>query len=699
MKNKLLIIIGLNLLSCILMQAQTVYKNYRDGVIYFKVKESSSLVLPTYNQSSNAEVMNGHPELKAMIAKYGVTEIVCPFRSKSATIQHIYRAKFTDISKVDGLTKELLQLPYIAYAEKAQLYQLFFTPNDIAPEQWYFNLIDAHTAWDLSMGSNLIKVAIVDNAFHIGHADLAPSIYSNPNEIPNNGVDDDNNGYIDDVNGWDVADSDNDPEPPNNFWTQFGLFDHGTHCAGIVGAATNNGTGIASIGNGIKIIPVKGTSDNSLIPIAIEHGPEGIDYAIAAGANVISLSWGGGSQDSTVTNMVNAALASNIIVVAAAGNNGDSTLSYPAALPGVISVGAITKNDYMASFSQYGSTVDVVAPGDSIWSTIASAPYGYESGTSMACPMVAGLCGLMLSYDPAATPSQVESCLKAGCQNIDMKNPSYVNLIGSGRINAFRSLTCMNPSLGPIADYHTSIYTGTCNDSLMHFYSQSVNGDSLYWSFPGGTPSASTTTNPVVSYAAPGTYTVTLIAQNAFGADTTTGTINIYPSPAASFNMSNDTVFLAQGGQLGLTSTSTNATTYLWDFGDNGTASGPNATHTYTAAGTYTVTLTAGNPGCSDVVTAIVYVSSYGVGIHENLLDATVSLFPNPAKDQLTIDLGGNKADEVTIYSSVGTKVITLAAANRNKIQVDISSFAKGVYYTKVLSGKDVAIKKFTVIQ
>jgi len=294
-------------------------------------------------------------------------------------------------------------------------------------------------------GVSSVKVAIVDDAIQTNHPDLQSVIWNNTDEIPGNAIDDDGNGYVDDVNGYDVADDDNNPSPPSNgLWQLLGLFTHGTHCAGIAGAATDNGIGIASIGAGISLVPVKSTSNSSLIPLALDKANEGVDYAVASGAKVISMSWGGPAQDSTLTNVIQAAVNAGRILVAAAGNDGNSTLSYPAALPGVICVGSSSNNDLVSSFSQRGNMIDVMAPGDSIWSTLAgTTEYGFQSGTSMACPMVAGLCGLMLSKNPNLSPAQIEACLKNTCDNIDAQNPSLIGQMGAGRINAFNAINCV----------------------------------------------------------------------------------------------------------------------------------------------------------------------------------------------------------------------------------------------------------------
>ena len=233
----------------------------------------------------------------------------------------------------------------------------------------------------MQRGVSSVKVAIVDDAIQTNHPDLQSVIWNNTDEIPGNAIDDDGNGYVDDVNGYDVADDDNNPSPPSNgLWQLLGLFTHGTHCAGIAGAATDNGIGIASIGAGISLVPVKSTSNSSLIPLALDKANEGVDYAVASGAKVISMSWGGPAQDSTLTNVIQAAVNAGRILVAAAGNDGNSTLSYPAALPGVICVGSSSNNDLVSSFSQRGNMIDVMAPGDSIWSTLAgTTEYGFQA--------------------------------------------------------------------------------------------------------------------------------------------------------------------------------------------------------------------------------------------------------------------------------------------------------------------------------
>jgi serine protease len=412
------------------------------GRVYFKVR-SGSEAIPIFSGGKPASL----PSVwEAICHTYEVNEIVKPFHSPNSELQKIYRLQFNPQVPASEVCEALQALGVMQYVEPAQRYFSSQVPNDVdSRQQWYLDLIDAFDAWDIGTGNSMAPVAIVDDAVKTDHPDLSPIIWTNPGEIAGNSLDDDNNGFVDDVNGFDVADNDNDARPPaSGLWQLLGLFTHGTHCAGIAGAATNNGLGIASVGNGIRIIPVKATSNSSLIPLAIDNGNEGVDYAVASGARVISMSWGGATQDSTLTNVIQAAVDAGRILVSAAGNDGNTNPNYPSALPGVICVGSVSRGDIVSSFSQRGSMIDVMAPGDSIWSTLAtSANYGFQSGTSMACPMVAGLCGLMLSQNPGFDANTIESCLKSSADNIDALNSSLIGQMGAGRINAQKAMECL----------------------------------------------------------------------------------------------------------------------------------------------------------------------------------------------------------------------------------------------------------------
>lgn len=479
-----------------------------------------------------------YPELESfaiLFEKYEVTEIENPFlrlnparlSKKSLPIfeklKKTYIIHFNKPELLDLFIGELSGMTSVNYAEYIPVNDLYYTPND--PDlslQWNLSKINAAAAWDIYQGSNKVKVAVVDDAILSSHQDLQTNIYTNMFEIPGNGIDDEGNGYIDDVNGWDVADNDNNPEPPAASTTN-SVFTHGTHCAGIVAATTDNSTGIASIGFNIHIIPVKTLADATPGP-SLTNPYSGVLYAIAADADVISMSWGGSVFSATNQSIFDLAYANDIVCVAAAGNSNTSAPMYPASYNHIISVAASDNNDTKASFSNYGTAIDVTAPGVNIYSTLAgsTSSYGNLSGTSMACPLVAGLCGLMRSYNLSKDVDFVENCLKSTTDNIYGVNPSFIGQLGTGRINAYQALLCMSGP--PVAQFTTSS-VNVCQGTAVQFTDISYAGPTTWiWSFPGGTPSTSSLQNPIVTYNSNGTYNVSLIATNTLGSDTLTQT-------------------------------------------------------------------------------------------------------------------------------------------------------------------------------
>jgi len=414
--------------------AQNVHKECEDGKIWFKINDNANID-PT-------------PIPARLISKYKVTEIYQPFASlNSAILQRTYQINFEAATDIDQFIQELGELSVIDYAEKVPYNRAAMTPNDAnyAADQWYLPVIDAAKAWNISTGNSNVVVAIVDNAVEKDHVDLAANIWVNPGEIANNSIDDDANGYVDDVNGYDVADSDNNPSPPN------ATFTHGTHVAGCAGAVSNNGIGGASVGFNISIMPVKVTKNNAANSLILSHCYEGVAYAIAAGADVISMSWGSYSYSATSEAVINTAYAQGIVLVSAAGNDSLATPTYPAAYNHVIAVANARKNDLVAKTSNFGTYIDVASPGAQIYSTLPTNTYGNLSGTSMACPVVSGLCGLLLSINPNMTPDQVTTCITSTAEAMP-NEPQYVGgNLGSGRINANDAALCAASTLTGIA--------------------------------------------------------------------------------------------------------------------------------------------------------------------------------------------------------------------------------------------------------
>ncbi|MBI4429979.1 MAG: S8 family peptidase, partial [Ignavibacteriales bacterium] len=294
-------------------------------------------------------------------------------------------------------------------------------------------------AWDYSQGDASIVIGIVDTGVQWDHPDLAANIWTNPGEIPGNGIDDDGNDLVDDVRGWDFVGADyanwsedNTPMPTAIGW-------HGTHVAGIASAVTNNATGIASIGFRCKILPVKVSADNDNRPGGpyILRGYTGILYAATMGAKIINCSWGGGGGSQFEQDIINIATQQGALVVAAAGNGNSGAFFSPSGYANVLSVGATDEFDNKASFSNFGETVDVSSPGVNIYSTMFLSTYASAGGTSMASPLVAGLAGLVRWKFPTLSPVQAGEQIRVTSDPI----ASFAGDFGHGRINALKAIT------------------------------------------------------------------------------------------------------------------------------------------------------------------------------------------------------------------------------------------------------------------
>ena len=287
-------------------------------------------------------------------------------------------------------------------------------PN-VGGNNWGADLIKAPTVWNNGYTGQGTIVAVLDTGVDYNHQDLKNNIWSNNKEIAGNGIDDDSNGYIDDAQGWNFDSSNNNVLDNNG---------HGTHVSGTI-AGENNGIGVTGIAYNSKIMPVKVLDANG--SGSYSNIAKGIYYAVDNGANVINLSLGGNSSNDTLKSAIEYASSKNVIVVMAAGNNGDSMPSYPAryAYNSGIAVGAVDQNNNLADFSNRSGSQEityVTAPGVNIYSTIPNNQYANYNGTSMAAPHIAGVVALMLSANPKLTESQVRQIITSTSAN--STNPS-----------------------------------------------------------------------------------------------------------------------------------------------------------------------------------------------------------------------------------------------------------------------------------
>jgi serine protease len=513
--------------------SQTIYPNAEDGKIWFKLKDD--VVLQKQVQfigqpQIQQEVVHEVPFLKEFLKKYPSVNLSKPFAHfKAPAMKRTFQLDFSDYAKVDEMIRELSAIGQIEYAERVPFMQKTLVPNDplYGPgNQWNLFKIQAETAWNYGVGSSGIVIAVVDDAVDITHPDLQPIRWTNSDEIANNGIDDDGNGYVDDRFGVNVATNTASLQGSPMPGTPVTSFDHGTHVAGIACAATNNATGIASIGHGVRLMGIRAASDNASLTATLQ----GVLYAIDNGADVVNMSYGSPSFSNTYQNAITYGYNQGVVMIAACGNDNTSQVFYPAGYNHVIAVAATNGTDAKASFSNYDNGtdwVDLAAPGTSIYSTLPTgspSAYGNKQGTSMASPLVAGLAGLMLSFNPGLTPDDIEECLKSTC---DPVTGTFASQLGSGRINAANAMSCVSASLNwaPQADFSANI-TVIPQGSAVNFTDLSIyNPTSWQWSFTGGTPATSAQQNPQnIVYNTPGTYAVTLTASNANGSDVETKT-------------------------------------------------------------------------------------------------------------------------------------------------------------------------------
>lgn len=342
-------------------------------------------------------------------------------------------------------------------------------PNDPKySSQYHLPCIDAPQAWDVTTGEGNVIIAVVDSGADLDHPDLAARIWTNPGEVPGNGLDDDHDGFVDDVHGWDFYDNNNDPNPSPDGVDNNGdgntdeEVNHGTMVAGIAAATGNDGYGTAGITWGATIMPLQVFPDDG--GTAVSTVIDAINFAVAHGANVINLSIGGGYTED-FTQPITDAYNAGVLVVSAGGNSSaeltdsESTWESPVCNDGpnladnhVLGVGATDRWDRRASYSNFDSSsrsfIDIMAPGDAIYAPAAYFPaiagfnvyFTTNDGTSFSSPIASGLAALLKGHDPSLTPADLIALIHNNGDNIDSLNPGFAGKLGGGRLNCARAL-------------------------------------------------------------------------------------------------------------------------------------------------------------------------------------------------------------------------------------------------------------------
>lgn len=421
---------------------------YEQEAFYIQLKEHHFWGNTELRSAADERLIN-FPEIKALFEAGTIDGIRQEFEvlgKKDEALGRIYRVHLTNESQMNVVIAQLSGASNLQFVEKIPVYRTFFIPNDPAysdaQKKWHLNQIHAAEAWEITQGCAGVTIAIVDDAVLLTHEDLAPNIYVNPGEIPNNGIDDDLNGYIDDVSGYDVADGDPNANPPSTASSTF--FTHGTLVAGAAAAQSNNSLGTASIGFNTSIIPVKTKSDGENTPGLLTNPIQGVEYAIASGADVINMSWGSYASSQAHQLLFNNAFSAGQVCVAATGNQGMNFLMYPAAYENVIAVAASGQTNDGAPFSNVTTGVTVFAPGVDIWSCLADAnnSYGYASGTSLAAPIVSGTAALMICNDPDFTPEGIRNCI---ANSADVYPSTIYQGLNIRILNAEAAVSCAIP--------------------------------------------------------------------------------------------------------------------------------------------------------------------------------------------------------------------------------------------------------------
>ena len=494
----------------------------------------------------------GLPTLDKTMERFGVSgarkifpwENERPTKGSNATdyTRYVELSFPTDVPVTDVIAA-LQANPNIAVAEAVWALPLTATPDDSQfGSQWHMNNagMNVEGAWDLETGSDSIKVAIIDSGVNHTHNDLKDNIWVNPGEDIDgdrvvydiddlNGVDDDGNGTVDDLIGYDfftgigmgmppgedAGGVDSDPNDYNG---------HGTHCAGISAATTNNIINVTGFAGGwqgghrsyrgsrIMCLRVGGSATDGNGYVNSTNCGTAILYAAQNGAHAINCSWGS-QYTSTMLAGINACNSAGVVLCHAAGND---NINDPDWLDGdpsgfqVLSVASVQSNLTKSSFSNYGYWVDLCAYGDNILSTY-SASYTPTTaslwGTSMATPEVVGLAALVRSMMPSLTKTQVDSIIINTCDMVDLANPSYIGMLGSGRINAYNALAGLAN-----AKFTSDVTDGPAPLTVQFTDLSPYSPTAWDWNFGDG--GVGTDQHPLYVYNDPGVYNVSLIVDD-----------------------------------------------------------------------------------------------------------------------------------------------------------------------------------------
>jgi len=686
-------------------------------------------ISPTLEDKSLSEI-NREFQIDHFGRQFPQAEMVRSKHGADRELARKYKVRFPE-GQLEYVMEAFRKLPMVEKVDPVGMYLVNATPNDgyydnpppeFPYDQWHYwdtYSVEADMAWDLETGDPDVVCAVIDGGVRYYHYDLGGTnppgpddnstngnIWVNNGEIPGNGIDDDNNGYVDDVIGYDFVDAafqcvdsdcgtvDNDPSDHGG---------HGTHVAGTIAAITNNDpsfgvAGIAGgwnngttddIANGVKIMCLRaGYSTRRGGVMYMDMVAEALYYIatmVDKGVNVaaVNCSWG---SSSLIGPAVDAVLARDVMVIVACGNANNTEADYLGAREDCLDVGATDQNGDPASFSTYGSWVDIAAPGVNILSTYHNSddPSGdYISlmdGTSMSCPHVVGVVGLLESYDPTLTAQDKWDLIMNNSKPYDQSS----KYVGVGIIDARACLDAVGGGCDVSADFNGNPTSG-CVPMTVAFSDASA-GPVTSWSWDFGDGGSSTSQNPTYQYNSPGNYTVTLTVTSAACNDTEVKTSYITVSDVVTADFYGAPTAGTAPLTVDFSDLSTgNPTSWSWNFGDGGSSMVQNPSYTYTDEGVYTVSLTASNGCGSDVATRTAYITvEPGVANSMHVSDIYVYRVGNNQKSgvaQVTVlDQNNNPVVGAVVYgyfnapntnvksATTGTTGVASITSDRTKV-------------------------------
>lgn len=460
-------------------------KDRRDGVVLYQVKPG----LTGAERSALATAQ----------AKYGLTVMRTLVAGKVA----MAKARGPNLPSEEAICQALVDSGAVVFAEPDYLEAPSYVPND--PDyslQYHHPLMNSPAAWDITTGSSNIIVAVCDTGVQSTHPDLVANLI-----LP----------------GYNTVDNTTNSE---DFWG------HGTSVAGCIAAVGNNGIGVAGFGYNVKILPIRISNNSSNATAFISDMAEAMRYAVDNGAKVVNLSYGG-AYSATIDSAAQYVRSKGGLHFMSAGNE-NSDLSANSDWASFVIVGATDSSDNRASFSNFGTPVDVTAPGVSIRTTRRGSTYGYASGTSFSSPIVAGVGALIYSVNPNFTPSQVEQFLFTTAKDIGAVGEDSV--FGHGRVDAGAAIAAAKGAVGnpsPVAVVSATPTSGnvplTVNFSGAGSYDDgTITG--YQWNFGNGATASGV--NVAYTYTAAGTYSAVLTVTDNLGQNGTASvTITVSPDP------------------------------------------------------------------------------------------------------------------------------------------------------------------------